>query len=97
MLYEVITVTFSSGGAHRLYSAESHKIASSRPAPGIFHTLRILWIIYAGFTAAIALVLVLQGVSIFDAVTHSFTALSTGGYSPYDASIEHYRLAGYVV
>ncbi len=90
-----LAVTFSSGGAHRLYSAESHKIASSRPAPGIFHTLRILWIIYAGFTAAIALVLVLQGVSIFDAVTHSFTALSTGGYSPYDASIEHYRLAGY--
>jgi len=90
-----LAVTFSSGGAHRLYSAESHKIASSRPAPGVFHTLRILWIIYAGFTAAISVALVLQGVSIFDAVTHSFTALSTGGYSPYDASIEHYRLAGY--
>jgi trk system potassium uptake protein TrkH len=90
-----LAVTFSGGGGHRLYSAESHKIASSRPAPGLFHTLRILWIIYAGITAAVALALVLQGVSIFDAVAHSFTALSTGGYSPYDASIDHYRAAGY--
>lgn len=90
-----LAVTFSGGGAHRLYSAESHKISGSRPAPGLFHTLRILWIIYAGFTAAVALALVLQGLSVFDAVAHAFTALSTGGYSPYDASIDHYRVAGY--
>ena len=46
-----LAVAFSGGTAHQLFSAESHKIFSKRPAPGIFHTLRILWLIYAGFTA----------------------------------------------
>jgi len=90
-----LVVAFSGGTAHQLFSAESHKIFSKRPAPGIFHTLRILWFIYAGFTALIVGLLVLEGVSVYDAVAHSFATLSTGGYSPYDASIDYYRQAGY--
>ena len=90
-----LTVVSAGGSAHILFSAESHKIFAKRPAPGLFHTLRILWTIYALFTALIALALVLEGMSAYDAVAHSFTCLSTGGYSPYDDSIGHYRAAGY--
>jgi trk system potassium uptake protein TrkH len=32
---------------------------------------------------------------LFDSICHSFTTLSTGGFSPHDASIEYYRLSGY--
>jgi len=39
--------------------------------------------------------LLLAGVSLFDSLCHSFTALSTGGFSTHDASIEYYRLEGY--
>jgi len=87
-----LTVVSAGGSAHVLFSAESHKIFSKRPAPGLFHTLRILWAIYALFTALIALALVLEGMSTYDAVAHSFTCLSTGGYSPYDDSIAYYRM-----
>ena len=59
------------------------------------NTLKILWLIYAGFTLFIIICLVCAEMSLFDSVCHSFTALSTGGFSPYDASIEHFRLAGY--
>ena len=90
-----LAVSEAGGSAHRLFSAESHKIFSRRPTPGLFRTLRILWMIYAGFTALIVGLLVLAGMSVFDAVTHSFACLSTGGYSPYDASIAHYREAGF--
>jgi trk system potassium uptake protein TrkH len=90
-----LVVTFAGGTAHQLYSAESHKIFSKRPAPGLFRTVRILWAIYAGFTLLIVVLLTLEGVSVYDAITHSFTALSTGGYSPYDASIDHYRQVGH--
>lgn len=31
----------------------------------------------------------------FDSVCHSLTVLSTGGFSPHDASIEYYRLSGH--
>lgn len=85
----------SVSSAHRLFSAESHKIFSKRPAPGLFHTLKILWSIYAFLTALVAVLLLIEGVSLFDSLCHSMTTVSTGGYSPYDASIDHFRRAGY--
>lgn len=90
-----LAVLYSAGSASRLFSAESHKIFSKRPAPGLFHTLRILWLIYGAFTVAIMLALLFAGLSVFDAVAHAMTTLSTGGYSPYDASIGYYEQAGY--
>jgi len=90
-----LVVVTASGSAEGLFSAESHKIFSRRPAPGLFRTLRILWAIYALLTALTAAALVLEGLSPYDAISHAFTALSTGGYSPYDASIDYYRQAGY--
>lgn len=90
-----LTVVFTGGSAHRLFSAESHKIFSKRPAPGLFSTLRILWSIYLLFTVLTAGALVLEGMSVYDAVSHAFTGLSTGGYSPHDASIGHYGEQGY--
>jgi len=90
-----LAVIRQGGGAHRLFGAESHKIAAGRPVPGLAHTVKILWAIYALFTVAVAAGLLLAGVSLFDSLCHSFTALSTGGFSTHDASIEYYRLEGY--
>jgi len=90
-----LAVVFTARSAHSLFSAESHKIVSKRPVPGLFHTLRILWAIYAAFTALAIALLVIQGMSLYDAACHSFTAISTGGYSTHDASIDYYRQAGY--
>jgi trk system potassium uptake protein TrkH len=90
-----LAIVFMGGSAHALFTAESHKISSRRPAPGLFHTLRILWAIYAGYTALIAAALIAEGMGAFDAVTHAMTALSTGGYSPHDASIAYYAQEGF--
>ncbi len=90
-----LTVTYRGGSAHRLFGAESHKIGIERPVPGLANTLRILWGIYIGFTAFIAVNLLIAGMPLFDTVCHSFTALSTGGFSPHDASIGHYRMSGH--
>ena len=90
-----LAVLYRGGAAGPLFSAESHKIFAKRPVPGLFNTLRILWAIYAAFTVLVAAGLSLAGLGIFDALAHSMTALSTGGYSPHDASIAHYRQAGY--
>jgi len=90
-----LAVVSGAGSAHRLFGAESHKIFSRRPAPGLFHTLRILWGIYTGLTALVIVALVLCGMGFFDAICHGFTCIATGGYSPHDASIGYYRAAGY--
>lgn len=90
-----LAVLFTGGSAHTLFSAESHKVFTKRPAPGLFHTLRILWAVYGALTLLSVGLLALEGLSVFDAVAHTLTAISTGGYSPYDASIDYYRQAGY--
>jgi trk system potassium uptake protein TrkH len=90
-----LAITFKGGEAHHIYGAESHKIASTRPVPGIFHTLKILWGIYGGFTLAGIIMLTLEEMPPFDAVCHTLTALSTGGFSPHDASIAYYAGTGH--
>jgi len=91
-----LAITFKSNNAYfRLFSAESHKIDSARPTPSIFKTVIILWSIYGVFTIIEIIVLKIFGMNIFDAINHSLTTLSTGGFSPYDASIQHFKNAGY--
>jgi trk/ktr system potassium uptake protein len=81
------------GSEHSMYvyGAEQHKIHSKRPAPNLFRTLRILWGIYVGITILGIVALSLEGMGVFDAINHTMTAISTGGYSPYDDSIGWYR------
>ena len=90
-----LAVVFRRESDHRLFGAESHKFDIGRPVPGMANTVKIFWGIYTLFTLLICLGLILAGTSAFDGVCHAFTALSTGGFSPHDSSIEYYRLAGY--
>jgi trk system potassium uptake protein TrkH len=80
-------------GLHALAGAEAHKIRSPRPEPGVLHTLRILWAIYLGLTAFVAVGLLVGGVGPFDAICHALTTVSTGGFSTHDASIAYYAAA----
>jgi trk system potassium uptake protein TrkH len=82
-------------GSHQLFGAEGHKIEVDRPVPGLANTIRILLGIYILITVMVILSLYALGMSFFDSVCHSFAALATGGYSPYDASIEAYRISGH--
>jgi len=82
------------GRRHVLLAAEAHKARSERFSPGVFTSLRILWTVYGGLTVACALILWGEGMTLFDAVVHAFTSLSTGGFSTYDDNIAHFAAAG---
>ena len=90
-----LMITFRGAGAHNIFGAESHKISSARPVPGLFNTVKILWEIYALFTLLGIGVLIVEGMSVFDSVCHGFAAMSSGGFSPYDSSIAHYGMVGH--
>lgn len=79
----------------QLFSAETHKFDTSRPVPNFNRSIQILWSIYIFFTLLQTTLLSFLGVSFFDSLTHSFTTLSTGGFSRYDSSIAHFAEAGY--
>jgi trk system potassium uptake protein TrkH len=53
-------------------------------------TMVRLWVIYMVLNLAQILLLVLGGMSLFDAMCHAFGTVSTSGYSPWNASIGHY-------
>ena len=91
-----LMITFrSEGEVWQLFGAEAHKIASARPVPNLYRTIKILWGIYAGLSLIQVLLLLLSGLSVFDAVIYAMTTISTGGFSRYDASIAHFYRAGY--
>ena len=78
-------------GGMQLYRAETPgPVKDAKLTPRIKETAKILWLVYVGLTAACAGAYWLAGMSAFDAVAHSFSTVSTGGYSPYDTSFGHF-------
>jgi trk system potassium uptake protein TrkH len=81
-------------GGMSLYKAETPgPIKDEKLTPRITQTAKALWFVYVGLTAACALSFWLAGMSLFDAIGHSFSALATGGFSTHDASIGYYQSA----
>ncbi|MFQ5889347.1 MAG: TrkH family potassium uptake protein [Gemmatimonadota bacterium] len=74
------------GGA-QLFRAEAPGIATDRIQPRIASTARLLWSVYLLFTALLASLYVLLGMSVFEAVNHAMSALATGGFSTRTASL----------
>ncbi len=89
----VAILPFLGIGGMQLFRAEVPGPTPERLAPRITQTAKLLWYVYGGLTVAEAALLMLGGLSPFEAVTHAFTTLSTGGFSPRNASIAAYDSA----
>ena len=80
-------------GGMQLFVAEAPGISPDKLKPRIKDTAKRLWIIYVGLTGLEAVLLMLGGMSFFEAVNHSLTTMATGGFSPKNTSIAHYSSA----
>ncbi len=90
----VVAVLPSVGaGGMSLLSAEAPGPTEERLTPRVRETARRLWAVYIGLTVALAGAYALAGMSPYDAVSHSFTTVSTGGFSPYQGSIGQFDSA----
>ncbi|OOF55325.1 potassium transporter [Rodentibacter genomosp. 2] len=79
-------------GGMQLYRAEmSGPMKEQKIRPRIAETAKILWIIYFSLTISCTLAYWLAGMDPFDALTHSFSTVSIGGFSTHDASIGHFN------
>jgi len=74
-----------------LYRAEMSQQAFHNFRLRAGQAVQILLYVYVGLTVLETLALLLCGMNLFDAVTHSFATIATGGFSPKNASIAHYR------
>lgn len=78
-------------GGMQLYRAETPgPMRDDKLTPRLEHTAKALLYIYIGLTASCALAYWLAGMSLFDAIGHSYTTVATGGFSTHDASLGFY-------
>ncbi|HNT27864.1 MAG TPA: TrkH family potassium uptake protein [bacterium] len=77
-------------GGVQLLEAEAPGPSVDKVAPRIKDTAKLLWLLYLGFTVLETVLLWVGGMSPYDALTHTFTTLSTGGFSVRNASLGAY-------
>ena len=81
-------------GGMQVYRAEATgPVKESRLTPRIAETAKALWLVYIGLTLVCAAAYWAAGMSLFDAITHSFSTIATAGFSTHDDSIGHFDSA----
>lgn len=78
-------------GGMELFVNEAPGPTKDKIHPRIKETAKRLWIIYLFLTICETVVLMFCGMNFFDAVNHSLTTTSTGGFSTKQASIAHFN------
>ncbi|REL31241.1 TrkH family potassium uptake protein [Thalassotalea euphylliae] len=79
-------------GGMQLYRAETPgPVKDSKMTPRIADTAKHLWYIYLSLTIACAVAYWLAGMSVFDAICHSFSTIAIGGFSTHDASMGYFN------
>lgn len=78
-------------GGMELFAAEAPGPGGDKLHPRIADTAKRLWLIYVGYTVAETILLKVAGMNLFDAINHSLSTLSTGGFSTKNASVAHWN------
>jgi trk system potassium uptake protein TrkH len=74
-----------------LYRTETSSLAVDNFRQQTKKALTILVYVYVGLTALETISLLFCGLNVFDAITHSFGTIATGGFSTKNASIAYYQ------
>jgi trk system potassium uptake protein TrkH len=74
-------------GGFQMYKAEVSGMEHEKLTPRVRSTAMILWLIYMTITVVLTMLLLAGGMDAYNAVTHSMSTISTGGFSPLGASV----------
>lgn len=82
-------------GGGQIYKTEiPGAMSDQKLTPRITETAKALWTIYFGLTVLCALMYWIAGMNGFDAIAHSFSTVSIGGFSTHDDSIGFFNNFG---
>ncbi len=76
-----------------MYKAEVPGVTAGKVSPRLHQTAVMLWLVYIALTITEAVLLTIGGMSIFDAVCHSFSTIATGGFSTKNNSVAYFTSA----
>jgi trk system potassium uptake protein TrkH len=87
IVLSVAILPFLGVGGMQLYKAEVPSPVPDKLKPRIRDTAMILWQVYALLSLVQVILLMLGGMSLYDALCHAFTTMPTGGFSTKNASV----------
>ncbi len=90
LVFVLAVLPTSSGHSLHLMRAESPGPETSKLVPNMAKTAKILYSIYFLMTAIETILLMIAGMSLYDALVHAFGTAGTGGFSVKNASIAAY-------
>ncbi len=91
ILAVAILPLFNIGGM-RLYKAEATgPVKDDKMAPRIAQNARMLFSVYLSLVFIFGAAFWVAGMNMFDALTHSFATIATGGFSNYDAGFGYFN------
>ena len=91
IVLSIAILPFLGVGGMQLYKAEIPSPVVDKLKPRISETAKTLWKVYILITVLEVVLLFAGGMSLFDAVCHSFCTMPTGGFSTKNASIAHFN------
>lgn len=97
IVFTIAILPFLSMSGMQLFVAEINGINYDKLHPRAMHTVKRIWGIYLFFTLLETFLLYLGDMNLFDALCHSLTTISSGGFSTRTASIGAYSNYSQVV
>ncbi len=91
LLAVAIIPTLGIGGMQLFRTEITGPVKDDKLTPRVTQTAKAIWIIYLFMTTFCALSYYFAGMSWFDAICHSFSTVSTGGFSTHDDSLGFYN------
>jgi len=80
------------GRANQIFHAEWPGFANEKLTSKAGDSARILWITYMAMSGVLFILLVIGGMPIFDSLCHTFSTMSTGGFSIKNTSLDAYNV-----
>ncbi|MGH7885405.1 MAG: TrkH family potassium uptake protein, partial [Thermodesulfobacteriota bacterium] len=78
-------------GGMQLMRLEAPGPTTEKITPQIAVTAKKLWTVYIILSVALTIILIFGGMSFYDSIMHTLSTMSTGGFSPKNASIAAYN------
>ncbi len=78
-------------GGVTLFSSEVTGITHERVTPRVSQTAKRLWLMYAGMTVALFVLLLFGPMNWFDSLCHSLSTVSTGGFSTMNDGLHYWH------
>lgn len=91
LTFFIAVIRESGGASRRLFSAEQHKTDPGTVRPSLQKTIIALWKVYILITVVITGIYYYLGTSFRDALLHTFSVVSTGGFSTMSQSIAGFQ------